>query len=312
MASCGAATAAETAERGSKASEHSPADVEIPRISLSIGADQICDMYIRKNKPFILLDAGVENWRAWKEWRSTCDSGDDRVRPDFARLTELFGSADAPITNCKSGQVITLPICEFLTAWSKSEEGYAPPLRYLKDWHIARDFPRYEAYATPLPFKEDWLNDWWANPEGREAWAKQHKVPHEMNDYRFCYMGSAGTFTPLHHDVIYSFSWSASILGRKLWRIFPPSETKKLWHHKHKEMLVQDSREGHYDSNEYPNVVSARYVEVIQDPSEVIFVPSGYLHQVHNLDDCISIVSEGLIIAAPHICPSILFLYSIL
>ena len=251
----------------------------IPRISLHEGVD-IQHEYLRKNSPFFLTDAGLETWRAWQEWR--CEDGGEH--PNFARLRAIFGAATAPITNCSSGQKITLHISEFLDVWSTSPK---PPLRYLKDWHIVRDFPEYQAYRVPAPFRDDWLNDWWT--KGRSAWAERNNVPHTANDYRFCYMGSAGTFTPLHHDVMLSFSWSASIVGRKLWRFFRPCEKTKLWHVKHKEMLVSDSREGHYNPSDFPNVAAAHYVEVVQAPGEVIFVPSGWLHQVHNLDDCISI-----------------------
>ena len=31
-----------------------------------------------------------------------------------------------------------------------------------------------------------------------------------------------GTFTPLHTDTLNSFSWSASIAGRKRWWMLPP------------------------------------------------------------------------------------------
>lgn len=256
---------------------------EIPRVSLRQGVTHINHTYIRMNSPFILTDAGLETWRAWHEWR--CDEGGGE-HPNFARLSAIFGDATAPITNCSSGQKISLRVSEFLDAWSTSAK---PPLRYLKDWHIVRDFPEYRAYDVPPPFCDDWLNDWWTKEGGRKAWAENNGITHSANDYRFCYMGSAGTFTPLHHDVMYSFSWSASIVGRKLWRIFKPCEKTKLWHIKHEEMLVSDSREGHYNVNFFPNVAAASYVEVVQQPGEVIFVPSGWLHQVHNLDDCISI-----------------------
>ena len=254
-------------------------ELEVPRLSMHLGANYIRREYIRKNKPFVLTEAGVEEWRSWKEWRN----GD---QPNFPLLIDTYGTANGDITNCQSGQKLTLPISEFLHAWSISE---SPPPRYLKDFHFARDFPNYQAYIVPALFCDDWLNSWWTLPTGRKAWAKHAGVPHVANDYRFCYMGCTGTYTPLHHDVMYSFSWSASITGRKLWRIYRPCDKSKLWHSKHKEMLVEDSREGHYDLKDFPYVAEAKYVEVIQGPGEIIFVPSGWHHQVHNLDDCISI-----------------------
>jgi hypothetical protein len=44
-----------------------------------------------------------------------------------------------------------------------------------------------------------------------------------------------------------------------------------------------------YDVKLFPNVKSAIYIDIVQNDGEIIFVPSGWHHQVHNLDDCISI-----------------------
>lgn len=38
------------------------------------------------------------------------------------------------------------------------------------------------------------------------------------------YIGPAGSWTPLHHDVFRSYSWSVNITGRKQWIFFHPDE----------------------------------------------------------------------------------------
>ena len=45
-------------------------ELEVPRLSMHLGANYIRREYIRKNKPFVLTEAGVEEWRSWKEWRN--------------------------------------------------------------------------------------------------------------------------------------------------------------------------------------------------------------------------------------------------
>ena len=87
-------------------------------------------------------------------------------------------------------------------------------LLYLKDWHMARDLPGWydppDYLARPL---HDWLNmykDWQSRGD----------------DFKFCYFGVAGTYTPLHHDVMLSYSWSANIFGRKSWVLYPPDATQ--------------------------------------------------------------------------------------
>lgn len=50
----------------------------------------------------------------------------------------------------------------------------------------------------------------------------------ECADYRFVYMGPAGSWTPCHADVLRSYSWSANVCGRKRWRLLPPDQAWML------------------------------------------------------------------------------------
>ncbi|GIL73240.1 hypothetical protein Vretifemale_3469 [Volvox reticuliferus] len=53
--------------------------------------------------------------------------------------------------------------------------------------------------------------------------------PAFTSDYRFCYLGPAGTWTPLHSDVLRSHSWSANVCGRKRWLMLHPRYTHLLY-----------------------------------------------------------------------------------
>ena len=99
----------------------------------------------------------------------------------------------------------------------------------------------------------------------------------EGNDYRFLYIGPKGSWTPLHCDVFGSYSWSANIVGRKRWLFWRPGEEPRdvrgelVWR--------VDEEEEHDDGR----------LEVEQLEGQVIFVPSGWHHQVINLEDTVSI-----------------------
>jgi len=84
---------------------------------------------------------------------------------------------------------------------------------YLKDWHFRRDGGG-NWYAPPPGLDDDWLN--------------RHCDRRGADDFRFCYLGGAGSRTPLHADVLASHSWSCNVSGAKDWWLFPPSETGKL------------------------------------------------------------------------------------
>lgn len=59
------------------------------------------------------------------------------------------------------------------------------------------------------------------------------------NDYRFTYIGPAGTFTPLHRDVYGSYSWSCNIFGRKRWWLIPPEIRKR--YQKYPSKVINDT-----------------------------------------------------------------------
>lgn len=83
--------------------------------------------------------------------------------------------------------------------------GGADALYYLKDWHHVAQFPSYGAYDTPLWFRDDWLN-WAHDATTRERAADAAddatdtatEASVQCADYRFVYLGPAGSFTALH------------------------------------------------------------------------------------------------------------------
>lgn len=138
-------------------------------------------------------------------------------------------------------------------------------------------FPTCKAYETPVYFKSDWLN---------EFWDRRSDV---SDDYRFVYMGPKGSWTPFHADVLRSYSWSANICGCKKWLIYPPGQEKYLTDRLGNLAydITSDDMNDRYKFPEFDTAVKP--LIVIQREGEVIFVPSGWHHQVINLEDTISI-----------------------
>lgn len=162
-----------------------------------------------------------------------------------------------------------VPLRDFSAQWRAA--GVEPPLCYLKDWHLARQHPLAAAglYRPPPALGFDGLN----------AWCDTHA----RDDFRFVYVGPARSWTPLHHDVLFSASWSANVAGRKRWILFPPSATPLLSDASGR--LVPDARPGAWPA--HTAEVAARLqrawgsrVEAVQGAGDVIVVPPGWHHQV--------------------------------
>ncbi|VDK18483.1 unnamed protein product, partial [Anisakis simplex] len=145
--------------------------------------------------------------------------------------------------------------------------------KYVKDWHFQRESgTSYALYDLPSFLRFDWINN--------EKWSDQSgKDP--FGDYRFVYFGVKNSWTIFHSDVMSSYSWSANICGRKLWYFVPPGQ----------EELFRKDRDGFFEdiTCDETKFVQANVIQFIQLPGEIVFVPSNWYHQVHNLEDAISI-----------------------
>jgi hypothetical protein len=174
--------------------------------------------------------------------------------------------------------------------------GSAGELLYLKDWHFVAQWPDYRAYTCPALFSDDWLNLW------LDAGGSGHLGDGvATSDYRFVYLGPAGSSTPLHADVLRSHSWSANLAGRKRWRLLPPGDAHlaraaagpAVAHDFFADLDLDLDGPGADagGGRRFPGLAEARLkaTEVVQLPGEALFVPSGHWHTVDNLDDCVSI-----------------------
>lgn len=89
--------------------------------------------------------------------------------------------------------------------------------------------------------------------------------------------------TPFHADVFRSYSWSANICGRKKWLLYPPGQEEFL-RDCCGNLAYDVTSPALQDQQYFPRFSQAcRPLEVIQEAGEILFVPSGWHHQVYNL-----------------------------
>ncbi|XP_056276862.1 2-oxoglutarate and iron-dependent oxygenase JMJD4 isoform X1 [Pseudoliparis swirei] len=233
--------------------------------------------YLLPNHPCMFSRRFTEDWKCRKQWVS------EEGKPNFQKLLQEFEETPVPVANCNSKEYNAnpkqvMPFKEFIQYWKEYiQNGHSSPkgCLYLKDWHMARDFPEHNVYTTPVFFSSDWLNEYWDTIE--------------VDDYRFVYMGPKGSWTPFHADVFRSYSWSANICGRKKWLLYPPGQEEFL-RDTHGNLPYDVTSAEVRDGGLFPHSEEAcQPLEIIQEAGEIIFVPSGWHHQVYNLEDTISI-----------------------
>ncbi|XP_026469517.1 jmjC domain-containing protein 4-like [Ctenocephalides felis] len=224
--------------------------------------DTFFENYLIPNVPCIIKNATI-NWEASKHWIIN-----DNI--NFQYITEKYGNTIVPIANCSvqyynAQKKIDMKLSEYLNYFSGHQE--ISENLYLKDWHFHKDIQE-NIYTVPLYFASDWLNE--------------YCIDLNKEDYMFIYMGPKDSWTPFHADVFSSFSWSANITGQKRWLLFPPDTEKTL---------VDNLGNLPFDIDQCEKFTKngTQFYEVIQNPGEVLFVPSKWHHQVWNLKDTFSI-----------------------
>ncbi|XP_024635274.1 2-oxoglutarate and iron-dependent oxygenase JMJD4 isoform X2 [Medicago truncatula] len=247
---------------------------------------EFVERYMDKNKPVVLTGLMDHHWRACTDW-VTPDG-----KPNLQFFFNHFGSSKVQVADCDTRDFTDqkreeMLVSDFLERCLEVEgsavqcsnengecNGDSVSVPYLKDWHFVKEYPEYVAYITPTFFCDDWLNLYLDNFRmNTHSGSDQQNKEICCSDYRFVYMGVKGSWTPLHADVFRSYSWSANVCGKKRWN------AKSCVYNIFDE--VSDSK--------FPGFEKAIWLECTQEAREIIFVPSGWYHQVYNLEDTISI-----------------------
>ena len=159
--------------------------------------------YMQRNEPCLLTHV-VDTWKLLGECTDV-----------LKHLSSSFGHAKVPVLHAskhsnRTKDTITaygeescsmMDLKQFIDSWQ--EEG--TEIAYLKDWHFLRDFPEEfsKLYHVPKFFQDDWLNAWCDSVSTLGA----GETADNGDDFRFLYLGPEGSYTSLHHDVFFSYSW---------------------------------------------------------------------------------------------------------
>lgn len=219
---------------------------------------EMVTLYFLPNKPVLLSSDFTSQWKARREW----------VNPSTGELNAFYfrqqlGDVQLTVTDCRASNLRQdglpqeeMPFSTFMDSWMLPER---TRLLYAKDWHFVRNTAA-DIYEPLQFFQDDWLNLYWDSIKSKE------------DDYRFCYIGMKGTWTPFHADVYRSYSWSTNICGIKRWYLCPPEQ-----------LLLIKRPEMPQDIRGLLNEDQSLLLVVDQYPGETLFVPSNWFHQVHNL-----------------------------
>ncbi|GAV58306.1 Cupin_8 domain-containing protein [Cephalotus follicularis] len=260
---------------------------EIERVNgKELSYSEFVKRYLAKNQPVVLTGL-MDDWRACNDWVVTHNG---LGKPNLQFFSSNFGLSKVQVADCGTREFtdqrrVEMFVSQFVNQWLHESK---QDCLYLKDWHFVKEYPQYLAYLTPLFFCDDWLNlylDTYRMQKDHDSYQEDNDI--SCSDYRFVYMGAKGSWTPLHTDVFRSYSWSANVCGKKKWLFLSPSQCHLVFDRNGKSCVYDILDE--ISETDFPGFQKAIWLECTQEQNEIIFVPSGWYHQVHNLEDTISI-----------------------
>eukprot|EP01083_Nonionella_stella_P101787 288911_1 len=99
-----------------------------------------------------------------------------------------------------------------------------------------------------------------------------------------CWFGPQGTITPIHHDPKHNIL--TQIVGYKYLRIYPPGESDNLYPRKgilNNTSQVSPEQEEERIEKQFPKFRNAKYVDVVLEPGDGLYMPPKYWHYVKSL-----------------------------
>ncbi len=201
-----------------------------------------------------LLRGWAGSWMAMEKWT-----------PRF--FTETYGELVVEVRRSRPEARRSITVADYFETVHEvrgTRDGW-----YLSDWKIV---------GAIADLRRDY-----EVPEVFRCWTE--RLPSQHNpELRWMYIGPEGSGKPLHRDVMTTAAWNAVISGRKRWRFYPPDQAA----------LLYDGAVDVFapDLQKHPRFREATAEEFVQGPGDLVFTPSGWWHQVENVEACISVTEN--------------------
>lgn len=234
----------------------------VPRVHC-ISRRRFIDEYEIPNRPVIITGL-MDNWPALTKWKMQ-----NLVRD----VPNLLLKTNSRSTN---GKRFRMKLADF-AAYCNQYNGEKP--LYVFDKKVVQSSTLVGDYAVPEHFSEDLF---------------ELMEEDDRPDYRWLLIGPNGSGSPFHTDPHDSSAWNAVVEGIKRVSFYPPSVIPPGVD----EELIHSDYYASEDSMKWYRFVfptlseSELPIECLVQPGEILFIPSGWWHQVQNIGTTIAVTQN--------------------
>ncbi|SET96697.1 cupin-like domain-containing protein [Hymenobacter actinosclerus] len=228
----------------------------------TISGPDFHERFVKTNTP-VLIRNMAQQWRALHAWNEA----------EYFEGIENGVKLATKVGDVSKGQREMVLLSNYVrqlqdyeACIARGEEARRPA--YLHDVPIFNLIPGL--IKDIMPFPTELLPEWY-----HEQW---------YNYIQF-FMGATGSLTPLHFDTLCTHNLFFQVAGRKRFLLIPPNQKEKCY--------VEGWRWARFDPNQpdyekFPLAQGVNVMEVELDAGDILFMPSGTLHQVHGLSYSVS------------------------
>jgi hypothetical protein len=223
---------------------HSPLKLASVEKITGVTPEEFFNQYALPEKPVVLTDFS-QKWKALKKWTPEyfiTKYGDNEV--------QVYNGNFSKPGKTYMGKAMTMKFSDYLNSILNS----------------GRDL---RMFLYNIVSKAPELKDDVTLPPLMKGFSKR---------FLFMFFGPKGAVTQIHYDIDMSHVFHTAIVGRKRFVLFPQSESKKLYRHPFTIRSYVDV--DNPDLETYPLLSEAKGFEVVLEPGQTLFIPSGYWHHV--------------------------------
>jgi Cupin-like domain len=223
---------------------------------------------MRTSTPTIATDM-LRSWKASTLW-------------SFDFFKQRYGSDVVTLSDGRFRALTQLPLAQcidlILRMDLRDTYKYCGATPYIQDWVVLDIHPElYGDIEVP-----EWFDNW-------ERPFKKTFLPGSPYHDIVVLAGPAGATTYIHRDRHRTHAWLAQIVGRKRWTIFPPDQFSLVYNKDFESGAPPFVNISNPDLENFPGFKDASPIEFVLEPGELVFMPSGWLHQVTSLDPALSV-----------------------